>query len=151
MRKTRYEIFPGVKIIVEYLSGNIDWSDYLEMKKQELSDPNYKPNFNVITDIRDVKNDKEDLEGIENYVNFLNGNTSAIGQRKTAILTDSSKQVVHSEILKHMIDNLPMDLKTVSTYHAAFEWTGLNYTARGELCHYLEQLRMNSFAVAASA
>ena len=58
---------------------------------------------------------------------------------------------VNPEILKLMINNLPMDLKTVSTYHAAFEWTGLNYTARGELCYYLERLRINSFTIAASA
>ena len=92
----------------------------------------------------------EDLEGMKEYIAFFKHNKKAVGKRKTAILTQSSKQVIHSEILKMMTDHLPMDLKTVSTYDGAFQWIELNDFARVEVRNYLENLRRDNFRMAAN-
>jgi len=145
MNKYISKIFPSGKIIIEHLHGFITWSDILAMKKEEASKPNYNPNYNLITDVRDVEIDTDDLEGMNKYLNYFKIDTKAVGNRKTAILTNSSRQVIHSEILKFKTDSLPMDLKTVSTYDAAFEWTELDSEFRLEIHNFLEVLRKSFF------
>ncbi len=145
MKKTEYKIFPENGILIEYLGGHISWSDYFELKKQELSDPDYNPSYNVITDMRSIKVYSEDLDGIDNYIQFIKENNQIVGNRKTAMLTDDSKHVVHSEVLKHMLSYFPMELRTVSTYYAAFEWTELNFDTRIQLVKHLEELRAHKF------
>ncbi len=145
MRKTVYKIFPENKVLIEYLGGHISWSDYFELKKQELSDPDYNPDYNVITDMRNIKVYNEDLDGIDNYIQFIKANSGIIGNRKTAMLTDDSKHVVHSEVLKLMLNYFPMKLKTVSTYYAAFEWIDLNFDTRIQLIKYMEDFRTYKF------
>ncbi|NJO90200.1 MAG: hypothetical protein HC831_15595 [Chloroflexia bacterium] len=145
MKKTEYKIFPENGILIEYLGGHISWSDYFELKKQELSDPGYSPNYNVITDMRNLKIYSEDLDGIDKYIEFIKENNRIVGSRKTAMLTDDSKHVVHSEVLKLMLRYFPMELKTVSTYYAAFEWTELNFETRTKLIKYMDELKAYKF------
>ncbi len=143
MSKYVSKIFPEGKIVVEYLQGFISWVDLIEMKKQEAAKPEYNPGYNVITDVRDVEIGQNDLEGINEYIAFFNYHVNTVGVRKTAILTQSSQQVIHSEMLKIMSSHLPMDLKTVSTYSAAFDWTLLDEKVRGDVQDYLETLRVH--------
>ncbi len=142
MSKYISKIFPEGKIIVEYLQGFISWADVIEMKKQEAMKPNYDACYNIITDVRDVEIDSEDLDGMKEYVAFFKYHINVVGDRRTAILTQSSRQVIHSEMLKIMTNHLPMELKTVSTYHAAFDWTHLDDNVRDDVQDYLEKLRV---------
>jgi hypothetical protein len=144
MSKYLSKIFPEGKIIVEYLHGFISWGDVIEMKTQETLQPGYNPHYNLITDVRDVEIDINDLDGMKKYVDFFNYHLNAVGDRKTAILTKSSQQVIHSEMLKMMVNQLPMDLKTVSTYEAAFDWTRLNTEYRGIVLDYFEKMRLHA-------
>jgi len=142
MYKFVCKIFPECSLIVEFLQGNISWLDIIEMKQSEVLKPGYSPRFNLITDVRNVKILSNDLQGMGKYLDYLKNNHQVTGHRKTAILTNNSKQVIHSEMLKVEASGLPMYLKTVSTYEAAFEWTNLDKQYQHEVTNFMESLRM---------
>jgi hypothetical protein len=120
------------------------------MKRLEVSEPNYNPNFNVITDIREAVLNLEALDEIESYLDFLKSNQKSVGTRKTAILTDNSEQVIHSELLRVMKNDLPINIKTVSTYQAVFEWVEILPKDRERIENYLENLTTEFYLISAN-
>lgn len=141
MTVVSYKIFPKKRLIVEYLSGSLGWLDIVEMKKKEVAEPDYNPSYNVITDIRNVSISIETLDDVNIYINYLQNNRNSVGKRHTAIITDSTEQVVHSELLRATNNSLPIYLKTVGTYQAAFEWVSLKSPSSIEIKDFIEFLR----------
>lgn len=139
-KKTIYKIFPEEKIIVEYLGGKVCWSDHIELKKKEIAESTYNPDYSVITDIRNAQLDLNALEDINKYIAFLNNNSKSVGKRKTAALTTSKEQVIHSEMLRVMKKDLPIDIKSFSTLKAAFDWLKINHQVSTKMAAYLEKL-----------
>lgn len=139
-KKTFYKIFPEEKIIIEYFSGKAKWNDLVELKQKEIDEINYNPNYSVITDIRNAELDLNALEEIVKYLDFLHSNSKSIGSRKTAALTNNKEQVIHSEMLKIMKNNLPIDIKSFSTLEAIFDWLKLNQAVRNKMTKVLDKL-----------
>jgi hypothetical protein len=150
LKKVFFKILSEEKLIIEYFSGPVSWLDLVEMKRQEVAEPNYNPNYNVITDIREAVLNLDDLEHITHYIDFLKNNKKSLGTRKTAILTDNSDQVIHSELLRVMKNDLPMEVRTVGTYKAVFEWISLNPTTAIKIQSYLENLSTEFYRVSAN-
>lgn len=151
MHKFVCKIFPECSLVVEFMEGNISWYDVIKMKQNEVKESGYNPHFNLITDARNIRLLVNDLEGIKKYMEYLKGNQCVLGSRKTAIITSSSQQVIHSELLKLEARGLPMYLKTVSTYEAAFEWTKLDNAYQSDVINYIESLRKPFLEASASA
>jgi hypothetical protein len=150
LKKVFFKILPEEQLIIEYFSGSVSWHDLVEMKRLEVSEPNYNPNFNVITDIREAVLNLEALDEIESYLDFLKSNQKSVGTRKTAILTDNSEQVIHSELLRVMKNDLPINIKTVSTYQAVFEWVEILPKDRERIENYLENLTTEFYLISAN-
>lgn len=150
LKKVYYKIFAKEKLIIEHLSGPVGWNDLVKMKSKEVEEPDYNPNFNVITDIRKAILDLNNLDEVNKYVEFLNNNEKSVGNRKTAILTDSSEQVIHSEILRVMKNDLPINIKTVSTLEAVFTWVGLTPQAALEIERFLENFSSEFYMISSN-
>lgn len=144
-KKTHYKIFSEEKIIIEYFAGEVRWSDLVELKQKEIAESDYNPDFGVITDIRNAHLDLNALEEINKYLEFLHDNSKSIGNRKTAALTSSKEQVIHSEMLRMMKNNLPIDIKSFSTLKAAFEWVEINAEVSAKISKFLEKLNADLF------
>lgn len=138
-----YKIFPEKRLIIEYLSGSLGWADVVEMKEREVADLNYNSTYRVITDIRNVDISIDSLDDVYIYINYLKNNRRSVGERYTAIMTESTEQVVHSELLRASNNNLPIHLKTVGTYETAFEWVGIKPPLSSEIKSFIENLREN--------
>ncbi len=150
LKKVFFKILPEEQLIIEYFSGPVSWYDLVEMKRREVAEPSYNPNFNVITDIREAIINLEALDEIESYIGFLKSNQKSIGTRKTAILTNNSEQVIHSELLRVMKKDLPINIKTVSTYKAVFEWVEILLKDRERIENYLENLTTEFYLISAN-
>ncbi|NJO90256.1 MAG: hypothetical protein HC831_15910 [Chloroflexia bacterium] len=145
--KSFFKLLPHEQLIIEYFSGPVSWYDLVEMKRREVAEPNYNPNFNVITDIREAIVNLDALDDVESYIDFLKSNQKSIGTRKTAILTNNSEQVIHSELLRVMKRDLPINIKTVSTYNAVFEWVELLPKVAQQIETYLDNLTTEFYLV----
>jgi len=140
IKRACYKIFEEEQIIIEYFSGRTIWSDLIKMKKREVAEANYNSNFNIITDVRNAILDVEDLNNVNKYLEYLRNNNKSVGNRKTAILTNSSEQIIHSELLRAMKADLPINFKSVGTTEAAFKWTELNHNTILKISECLEDL-----------
>ena len=147
LKKVFYKIFVEEKLIIEYFNGPVSWTDLVEMKRNEVAEPNYNPNYSVITDVREAILNLSDLDNVSQYIDFLKSNIKSIGNRRTAILTTNTEQVIFSELLKAMNENLPISLKTVSTYDGVFEWLQLTPKAAHTVRNYLENLTSEFYTV----
>ena len=97
------------------------------MKKDELSDILYDPNYNIIVDIREFETsiDATISKSISNFYDFLK---ELDIKGKVAILTTKPHQVVFSEILKRLSKNSPkIEIAIFSSPEAAIEFIGFSF------------------------
>ncbi|MBN1597507.1 MAG: hypothetical protein JW894_04395 [Bacteroidales bacterium] len=123
----KYLIYEEHKLIIEFASGKIDLIDFIELKKSEISDPRYNPNYDFIVDIRNA--DIEVLNNVEveisKYVDFAKSTPNLLSNRKSALITNTPLQVVAMTLYKYF-GSLPMRLEIFTTYEAALNWLGRN-------------------------
>ena len=150
LKKVFFKILSKENLIIEYFGGPVSWSDLVEMKVREVAEPDYNPDFNVITDIREAVLNIDDLGGVNHYIDFLKSNKNSVGNRKTAIFINNSEQVFYSETLRVTRNGLPIDIKTVSTYKAVFEWIELNPEVATKIENYLNNLTTEFYLVSAN-
>ncbi len=119
--KNKYRIDTENKIITETWDKKASLDDYLLLKKAELSDPLYNPNFDVINDLRevDIKYNEDELNQI---IKFFLDNIDKIGKRKSALITKNPEQVAGSVMFGIKSKSLPINVRVFSTPEAALKW-----------------------------
>jgi hypothetical protein len=119
-----YMILPEFSLILECCKGQASVEDAIYMKKTELSDNLYNPNYSIIVDFQEFKTflDSTINESTLNFYNFLKDlNINS----KIAILTAEPHQVVISVILKSLNAHLSsFKIEVFSTAEAAIKYLG---------------------------
>jgi hypothetical protein len=119
-----YLILPELNLILEYCKGETSVEDAVSMKKAEMADSLYNPNYDIIVDFQDF----ETLLGVttnESISNFFNFLKQIEIKGKIAFLTTKPPQVVISEILKRLSStSLTANIETFSTLEAAIRFIG---------------------------
>jgi hypothetical protein len=123
-RYANYMILPEFRLILECCKGQASVEDAIYMKKTELSDNLYNPNYNIIVDFQEFDTflDSTINESTINFYNFLK---ELDINSKIAILTAEPHQVVISLILKELNTNLEaFKIEVFSTVEAAIKFLG---------------------------
>ena len=120
-----YRIVPELKIIIEYLSGDIKVTDFINHRIILIEDKDYNPNFNSIIDFGNT-NFIGIREDIDAYVNFTRSTPKMIGKRRTAILANTPHQTVIPIVYHLEIQDLPLEIEVFSTLASAIKWVNLN-------------------------
>jgi hypothetical protein len=117
-----YMILPEFRLILECCKGKASVEDAIYMKKTELSDKLYNPNYDIIVDFQEFETflDSTINESTINFYNFLK---ELDLNCKIAILTAEPHQVVISVILKGLNTNLvTFKIEVFSTVEAAIRF-----------------------------
>ena len=96
------------------------------MKKVELNDPDYDPNYDIIIDIMEMQNKfSEEAESeMRRYIGISKSFQTITRMRKVAFLTNTPDQVVNMYIYKS-IDDRNNEFGVFSTLDAALDWLGI--------------------------
>jgi hypothetical protein len=119
-----YMILPELRLILECCKGQASVEDAINMKKAELSDILYKPDYNIIVDFQGFETflDSTINDSTLNFYNFLKDLDI---NSKIAILTAEPHQVVISMILKGLNSNLgTFKIEVFSAVNTAIRFLG---------------------------
>jgi hypothetical protein len=125
MRKfANYIILPDLSLILECCKGTASAEDAIRMKRDELADKLYNPEFNIIVDIQEFETGLNitTTESVSDFFNFLK---ELKLKSKVAFLTAKPHQVVIGEILKRSSKELlSLEIEIFSTLEAAVRFLG---------------------------
>jgi hypothetical protein len=126
-KSANFMILPEFRLILECCKGNTSVEDAIKMKKDELSDMLYDPNYNIIVDIREFETSINATisKSISSFYNFLKELDLTC---KVAFLTTKPHQVVLSEMLKRLSErSLNMKIAIFTSLEAAIEFVGFSF------------------------
>ena len=126
------------------MRGRISIHDAIELKKREINDKDYNPNFNFIVSINEIDTDGKFDYDFSKYIKTVKENKRIYGIRKSAILTKTPKQVVGGTLYELAARELPMNLKVVSTIEAALNWVDLSIDYKSIVLENIELLIKNA-------
>jgi hypothetical protein len=145
MRKyANFMILPEFRLILECCKGKTSVEDAIKMKKDELSDILYDPDYNIIVDIREFETsiDATISKSISNFYDFLKVLDI---KSKVALLTTKPHQVVFSEILKRLSkDSSKIEIAIFSSPEAAIEFIGFSFNNYDLIKHQIIALNENT-------
>ncbi len=119
--KIQYQIDTTKRVITETWPEIVSFEDYKQVKQSEFNDPDFDPDFNVITDMS-LLNLELNVIIIDKIINFIDNNSNTMKDRKSAILTKKPNQVVNSFVFRSGAKNLPLNIKVFSTMEGALNW-----------------------------
>ena len=137
-----YKILVERKLIIEYFSGSITWSDVKKLKTCEVHDLKYNKTYNLIGDIRSSEIIFQNKEVVE-FLDFVRLKKESHSKKQVAILTSTPNNVITAELLKLNINELPQALKTFSTVEAILSWLNINKDEIYEINYALDEHRRN--------
>lgn len=135
-----YRILKDNKLIIEHYSGFFELIDSFYIKKIEISDPEYNPNFNMIIDFRKAKisvNSKD----VNSYIDFFKSQPKMHGNRKTAFLIDSPKEAAITTLYSNHVSTLSYIGKVFSTIEAAVKWLRIDNLDKHFIENTIEALK----------
>lgn len=117
----KYTIDKKNKVIVETWSETITIEEFKQTKEKEFSDPDFNPNFQILSDLR-RNNQKIDETIIIGIAEFLRLHPEKINNRKSAIIANNPQTVAGSIIFNTNIEDLTLNTRIFTTIEAALEW-----------------------------
>ena len=121
-----YKIDKEKKLIIETWPEKPTLEDYTNAKLSEFSDPDFNPDFNVITDLRKVNVEFNETL-IESIISFMKENPDNMRNRKSAIIADSPQLVASSLFFGQKTRNLSVKVSVFSSMHTALKWIKENW------------------------
>jgi hypothetical protein len=125
VKYANYMILPEHRLILECCKGRASVDDAIYMKKTEISDSLYNPEYNIIVDFQEFETflDSTINASTLDFYDFL----KSLGiKSKIAIITAAPHQVVISMILKELSASLgTAKIEVFSTSQAAIKFLGL--------------------------
>ena len=94
-----YIILKEKKLIIEVLQGEFTIDSYINFKSQEIANPDFSSNYNVITCLRNV-DVKSEVQDLDNFIHFAKTMINAEVNKKIAIVTATPSQVVIGTLFK---------------------------------------------------
>jgi hypothetical protein len=137
---TNYLILPDNRLILECCKGKAQVEDAIRMKSEEMADPMFNKDYNIIVDFREFETtiERKVYDSISEFFNFLK-NTEL--KSKIAFLTTEPNQVVISLMLKGMSnESFSLEIKVFSTVEAAIRFVGLTIDKMDLINEKLEEL-----------
>ncbi len=119
-----YKIIPELKLIIEFGYGILNYENGLSFKLIESQDKDFNSTFNflvVYTHLK-IQYTKED---IAHYVDELKEHKEIVGNRKSAMLTDTPNQVVFNYIYRDALKEFAMTFEIFSSLSVAVDWLGV--------------------------
>ena len=139
--KLNYRIYPELKLIIEVGAGIVNVPDAIEFKKTQIEDKEYNNQFNYIVEISELELDTGFEFDFINFVNTIKTDSRFPGERRSAILTSTPKQVVYGTLYENAINELPMEYKIVSTIPSALLWVNLHPQYAQYITAQIEELK----------
>jgi hypothetical protein len=139
-----YMILPEFRLILECCKGQASVEDAINMKKDELSDTLYNPDYNIIVDFQEFETilDAKTTESILNFFNFLKGLDI---KSRIAFLTTEPHQVVISMILKGLSNDFAaFNIEVFSTFEAAITFLGFPFENLDLINNKIMELNKNT-------
>ena len=144
MKKTvQYTILPELRLIIEYLSGEVTYTDLVEHRGLMSVDPGYNREFRIIFDARDALLKFTEKEVVK-FVEFSQTATEMLARRKAAILTKTPHQTMITTIYTMNMKDLPFMVEIFSTVEAAMRWVGIDPVKKDEIDTAIEKMRENA-------
>ena len=135
----KYYIITDLNLILECYIGEFKYKDIFESKMIEMSDPEWKNNYNVLADIRDSK-----FLISESEIKDLHKHYDLSVKRKSALLTNFPSHVVFGTFLKNYNIKESLILPEVfSTVEAALFWLDINLEENERVKEILNELSGN--------
>ena len=137
-------ILPEFRLILECCKGQASVEDAINMKKDELLDKLYNPNYNIIVDFREFDSfiNSSNIRSVSDYINFLKKFDIKC---KVALLTTKPHQVIVSQILKELsIKSLTMNIEIFSTLRAAISYLDCSFENYETINESLIELNKNT-------
>lgn len=137
--KLAYKILPEYQLIIELYYGPIKLADILELKKTEIEDKDYNSGFNflVIIDQADMLLTESDYK---TYVDAIKTDSRIVAKRRSALLTDTPRQVVSMYFYEQAARELPIVFNTFSTLDSALLWIGIQVDLVSNLKAEIERI-----------
>jgi hypothetical protein len=139
-----FMILPEYRLILECCKGKALVEDAISMKKDEIADNLYNPDYNIIIDFREFEGPLEGAfaKSISIFADFLK---ELDIKSKAAFMTTKPHQVVVSEMLRRLSkDSLSMDIEIFSSPEAAIKFLGYPLTSFDLIKYKIEALNMNT-------
>jgi hypothetical protein len=124
-KHANYTILPEFRLILECCKGAAMVKDAIAMKADELADPMYNPDYNIIVDFREFETslDATTKNSAYNFFNFL---TQSKIKGKVAFQTSAPHQVVIGLFLKELGSATgALTIEAFSTPESAFRFVGI--------------------------
>ena len=124
-KHANYRILSELGLILECCKGQATVEDAVNMKKDEISDQLYHPDYNIIVDFQEFEAaiNADTTNSVSRFFDFL---TNIGLKSKVAFLTAEPHQVVISMILKELSSELvSLKIGVFSTVDAAIRYLGI--------------------------
>ncbi|SDW73015.1 hypothetical protein SAMN05444411_10261 [Lutibacter oricola] len=136
-----YKILTNQHLIIEVYNGDFYIEDVIALKTKLFQDINYKPDYNIIMDLRNATWNISEEEILE-YIQFATKNIKSISNRKIAFLTSKPKEVVIGILFSKLNKKLPVTLDVFSTLGASFSFLNFNdETSRTDIINEIKLLK----------
>jgi hypothetical protein len=133
-----HSILTKFNLIYSIVEGDYSLEDYMNLRKNIISDSNYNPSYNHIVDFRKSKYLGTNEE-INTYVEWKIQNNE-LGKVKSSLLTDLPHQAVVTTLyISHpLVSNLETDIFT--TLKASLNFVGINQSHLGLIKKEIKKL-----------
>ena len=140
LKEIAYKILKDRSLIIECYSGKHNVDELIDFKMKVGSDPDYDPNFNIIHDFRNLIFDLE-IEEVSKYIQVLNDNKKYVGERRSAMITQTPNQVTASLGFELLKNELPVTVKVCSTLDVALSFIKIPRKEWNEIFDLLNDLQ----------
>lgn len=140
-----YDIIPEHNLLIESFNGTLTLDLMKKIKSNESKDEYFKPELNVIADVRQLTFDGT-TEQVTEYLNFAITHGSIMGKRKTAVIFATPNQHVYSNIFSKVSNNTQMAVHHFQEVKSALKWINCD-KAHDEVENMLHEIRAKSFLV----
>lgn len=140
-----YEIFPEHNLLIEAYTGTVTLELMKKAKGCVTLDPRYKPEFNVIADVRNLTFDGTTQE-IADYINFTLKHGKIVGKRKSAVIFSTPNQHVYSDLYSRLNPETVHSVHHFQEIESALKWIDSIKTST-EIEHSLNDIKKKSFVL----
>lgn len=109
------------EIVYGVLKGQVTAEEIIEDLERTISDEDYRPHFNGISDLRDINWESEQGD-LRKIVQFILRNRGRIGRHRSAIVVSGERSFGMSRMFEVFSEQTPLKVRVFRDYTKALEW-----------------------------